>query len=230
MWNSADNGVTVRCRTKEEADTLMQIIQGEVGDKVEASKPKMRNPAFTIVTELGDNFKDEEGRINKAALEKDIKERNFLESSDENLLKVAYTKDIKNGKTLIILETGPGNYRAIKENKVRNKMHLEIGWNSCELREQEPVNQCFNCSKYWHKAATCRYSKGGQPAKRCYKCGENHDGKDCKATKLHCVNCADFNEHFKGSTKHDTGHSARDHKCPMYQNALKKARLLVKYV
>src|SRR5699024_9783112 len=68
MWNSSNNGITIRCRTKEEADELVQVVQSNVGNKVEVAKPKMRNPAFTLVATLEDDFKDDQGRVNKAAL------------------------------------------------------------------------------------------------------------------------------------------------------------------
>lgn len=221
LWKTGGKGITVSCRSKQEADKLVGIISQEIGDKVVASKPKLRNPAFSMLLP-SEKFVD---KSKHDELKREILARNNqLEESDANPIDIVFSKRTKNGNALIFLEVGSKNYHSIIDLGSR----LFVGWELVKLRKRNSVSQCFNCYKFWHKANQCRYEVAGIPGKRCVRCGGAHDGNNCSAPVC-CSNCTDHNKYIKGNGKHNTDHMATDAKCPMRLSANKKAEMLINY-
>lgn len=219
IWKAGGTGVTVGCRSQLDADKLLTIISNKIGDKVTASKPKMRNPTFSMLL-ASDKYVDKDTH---ESLKNEILKLNNLESSDDNPLKIVFSKKTPKGNSLVFMEVGPSNYKAIKSQSSR----IYVGWELVKLREPKPVCQCFNCYKFWHKATVCHYEVAGQQVKRCPRCGGQHDGKNCNAPMC-CPNCSDYNKYTKGN-KHNHEHLATDPKCPIYMSAVKKAKMLINY-
>lgn len=210
--------MSVCCRSSEETDKLRNIITNKLGEEVSAEKPKLRNPSISVMlpsNKFGDKIDDKK-------LVQELRSKNPFWVTD--LLKIVYKRKTKMNDHLIVFELGPWNFKVLKE---KMKMKLHIGWSTIFAREQKSVSQCFNCYKFWHKAGACRFEIDGTLAKRCPKCGGNHEVKNCSAAVC-CPNCTEHNKHARGR-KLDTKHAANDPNCFVYRDAIEKGKSLINY-
>ena len=214
----SNNSVTVCCGMESDTDELSNIITDQIGDKVSVERLKLRNPTVSVLLPLK-HFGNE---VNDEKLLKQLERSNGFYR--DQVLKVVHKRKTKKDDHLVVLEMGPRNFAALKE----QHMKIYVGWGSVTAREQKPVSQCYNCCKFWHKASACKFEINGNKAQRCSRCGGNHDEKTC-TVKICCPNCADYNNKSSRRMKYDTKHSAKDPKCPVYREALAKGKSLINY-
>lgn len=69
---------------------------------------------------------------------------------------------------------------------ISNKVIISLVKHSCE--PAKTITQCYNCQQVGHTHFECKNKTA------CTKCGGDHRFKDCKSTKIFCVNCK--REHF----------------------------------
>ena len=101
------------------------------------------------------------------------------------------------------LEVSPRAFQRIQ----KKGNTLSIWFQECPW-ENFFVDRCFNCLNLDHRSSDCKSKK------RCHKCGNEHDGKDCTAATKTCPICLDHNKLLKvGVPPLNTVHSAFDTKC-----------------
>lgn len=88
---------------------------------------------------------------------------------------------------------------------------IKVGWSVCPLklipRETNPVERCFKCMDFGHRAINC---KGPDRSEHCRKCGEKgHVGRDCLKSPR-CMLC---------KVEEGNAHTTGGFKCPKYQKA-----------
>lgn len=221
IWKSG-GGVSVCCRSQEEATKLVDIISDQVGSHVTASKPVLRNPTFTMLLST-DKYVD---KSTYERLENEIIARNpQIVINQGTDLEIVHSLKTRNHNSLVFMKVSPEVYRTII-NCMRSKIY--VGWELVKLREQCPISQCYDCHKFGHKSNSCIYEVDGQHAKRCSRCGGSHEASGCNAP-LCCSNCSDANKYVKGRVKHETNHSSTDLNCPMRLNAIRKAKMYINY-
>lgn len=93
---------------------------------------------------------------------------------------------------------------------------LFIGFNSCKVEKYVNVVRCYNCWRYSHKKAYCKFNK------TCGICTGNHDVKDCPNDKKECINC--MSEAKRNKTQMNTNHTSFDKSCPCYIKLLEKIK------
>ena len=72
---------------------------------------------------------------------------------------------------------------------IKNGFHIDCFHHAAErFCPQFQIKQCYNCCDYGHQATHCKR----QP--RCGKCGDKHNTRECKNTKVYCVQCGGAHE------------------------------------
>ena len=124
------------------------------------------------------------------------------------------------------MEVSPDNYQTIR----RNRYKLFAFWSVVSLRDQLPTTQCHNCQRFGHKARNCKHELNGESAKRCRKCGGNHDHGSC-SSPTSCCNCVHYNllASKRSWNQVDINHCADDKNCPMLIKAMNNACSHINY-
>lgn len=214
------HGVSVLCRSKDEAERLKNEINNTQNDKFTTSTPKKKNPSFSmLITGTGREMEK---------VKKDIFSKNDFLKGHESELKIVHHFTTKNSNTIVIFEVSPLVYQSV----INNNSELYIGWSRVSLREQCPTSQCFNCFRFGHKAKNCNYKVNDQKASRCAKCSKGHAPESSCTEPLCCPNCTDYNllATRRHMNTHPTNHSAKDESCPCRVQAIKRARAYINYV
>lgn len=223
LWKTSKHGVTVCCRTQNEAEKLASVVNQQMAKDFVATKKQPKNPSVTILLTEG-RYADKELY---PGLLKDILEKNdFFENSENNPLKIVHGYRTRQGNAIVVLEMGAKNFHGLKQ--AGNKIFAALDY--CRARERDPVVRCFGCQRYGHKRGKCVYAINGKKAMRCARCGGNHDvgfGDTVCKEEPKCVNCADQNR-FAGSNN-PIGHESRDPKCPMHARAERRAKNEINY-
>lgn len=76
------------------------------------------------------------------------------------------------------------------------------------IKEYFNIALCFKCCNFGH---VIKYCTGNEV---CFKCGQNHQGRDCTEETLDCPNC-------KRLKLHDRNHTARNPNCPAFLQKIK---------
>lgn len=102
-------------------------------------------------------------------------------------------------------------------NEIRRRDRVYVGWQSCRLKDYNPLVRCFKCQQYGHVAKYCRNKNV------CPHCAEQHEEAACrnKNRPPKCPNCL--------TARRDPNHSLTDAKCPEYARATKIAYEKVDY-
>lgn len=175
-------------------------------------KPKKRNPRVMVY--------DVEVPEDMQELVEDVYQQNFRDSEiDIDTFKSEFhyvhryrKKDPKDTRASLVIECS-----ARIRNLVRSKDRLYIGWQSCRIKDYNPLVRCFKCQSYGHVA---KYCKGKT---NCSHCAEEHEFVQCpnKDKPPKCVNCA--------AAKKDPNHEMMSAKCPEYIRATKIAYERIDY-
>ena len=102
-------------------------------------------------------------------------------------------------------------------NVLRRRDRLFVGWQSCRVKDYNPVVRCYKCLLYGHISKYCR---GKQ---MCSHCTGEHNVKDCnkKDQQATCINCK--------LNKKDYQHSTGSKGCTEYDRACRIALEKVDY-
>lgn len=216
MKDIRNGGVSVLLRTDREAARFEEFINEKKGKELKTEIPTKRNPTFSMLLPGLDHDIDNV-----------VETMCFRESERPGAIKPVHSFRTKNNNTVIIIEVTPSVRQTIIENNYKSC----IGWSVVTLREQTNVTQCFNCQRFGHKKNKCKHKKDDQLARRCVRCGENHDDINCTAAPT-CANCTDHNKFVakrRSGTPHLATHAANSKSCPMYLKAVERSRAYVRY-
>jgi hypothetical protein len=208
------NGISILCRSKEEAKELHNQLTEECRELV-SKQPQLRDPRFSFFLPGVDydivDIKEEIVKKNPTIRENDIELTNLTKT--------------KNGNTIAYVNTKPDAYRVIKEYGFRLYVYFEC----VNLRKMPATSQCFNCGRFGHNSKKCLFTLNDNPAKQCLRCGENHTYLGCTNAPK-CSNCNHKNANTKNDNLLKVDHSANDPNCPCFKRAMKQAELQINYV
>lgn len=204
-------GVMIEAEGQDQLDKIKGCGQ-LAGQGLVFDKPTRKSPRVMIY--------DVEVPTNMDELIEDIYCQNLSGSGMEletfkKESKVVHTykkKDPKDTRATLVLECSPE-----VRNIVRTRDRLYIGWQSCRVKDYNPVVRCYKCQQYGHVAKYCRNKSV------CSHCAENHDIKECKNKNrpAKCSNCI--------MAKRAADHQLNDSKCPEYIRATRIAHEKVDY-
>lgn len=212
------SGLSLLCRTRDEAKVLTEILKNQQKDTLQVKAPVKRNPTFTFLI----NGRD----VNLVELKSDLSEQNEILNDPESF-GLVHSYSTTRGNTIVVMEVSSGVYKSL----CADGFFLFAGMCKVTLREQSAITQCHKCNRYGHKKTKCYYMVDGEPATRCLNCAGNHDNSQNCTGVTCCSNCKDFNDfalkrHWK---LHNTDHKANDQECPMRLKALERARAYINY-
>lgn len=205
-----DRGILIETGSEDEMHKLTSEINTRLGDRLEATKHRLRKPRMIIF-----NVPTESTIQNIAATI--INQNPEIQTNGENIEAKYKFKDRK-GRDNIVIEVGPKTRQQILQLK------LKLGWEICNAADYLVPTRCYKCSRYNHRHNEC---KGEET---CPLCTGSHKMKECTAeTNEHkCINCITYNRYSK-KEKIDENHSALNKKCPSLQAVLTKYRNNIDY-
>lgn len=175
-------------------------------------KPKKRNPRVMIY--------DVELPEDQGEFVEDVYAQNFGEAKMDletfrNEFRYVHKykkKDPKDTRVSLVIETS-----ARVRNLLRMRDRIFIGWQSCRLKDYNPLVRCFKCQAFGHVSKYCK----GQNV--CPHCAEDHVLTECpnKEKPLICPNCT--------AAKKDANHAISNPKCPEFIRATKIAYERIDY-
>ena len=205
MVNMVSSAINLR---KENPLEISKFIDDKVG-RVERVFPG-RNDSINVICEMAQAniltgckmYKKSAIKIKKVEKEKFIK--GIIHGVDKSIDKVSLGQLTSEGYNILntfILHSKTEVQSVVitfKGESLPNKVFL--GYRAYTVKQFIPRPlRCFKCQRFGHVSTKCQH----QP--RCYKCGEEHDGRECsKPQEEHkCCNCG-------------SPHSAAYNKCPEY--------------
>ena len=214
-----NNGVSILCRTQNEAKTLAEVIRAKVDSQVDIKTHTKRNPTLTMLLQGKDHVLGD--------LKEDILLKNNIPGGADSI-DLVNLRGTDNGNTVVVMVVSPETYKALAANDFK----LYVGWTRVKLRERDPISQCWSCHRFGHESWKCRFQIDGKSVSICSRCGKNHknDEEACKAD-LCCPLCTHHNTFAekRGWKKLDTKHGARFAVCPIRVRALGRAKALINY-
>ncbi|XP_046869032.1 uncharacterized protein LOC124461559 [Drosophila willistoni] len=83
---------------------------------------------------------------------------------------------------------------------------IEVGWDTCPIRERQAQKRCYKCLCFGHKADSCTSAK--DRTNWCLRCGQtDHKAATCNNNPV-CFNCVD-------AKRMDASHYTGSRRCPM---------------
>lgn len=175
-------------------------------------KPKKRNPRVMIY--------DVEMPEDPQIFVEDVHNQNFRDSNiDLETFRREFKcvhrykkKDQQDLRVSLVIECS-----ARVRNLIRSRDRVYIGWQSCRLKDYNPLVRCFKCQSFGHVAKYCRGKN------TCSHCAEEHEFTACpnKGHPPKCANCV--------AAKRDPDHSLSSPKCLEFIRATKIAYERVDY-
>lgn len=210
-------GINVKRVTKTARGLMIETEGHDQLDRIEkcsalknkgliVEKPRKKLPRIMIY--------DVESADQEDTIVQDIYKQNF-ENSDldldafKNEFRCVHKyrhKDLKDERSNWVVEC-----TARVRNIVRTRERIYIGWQSCRLKDYNPLVRCFKCQSFGHTSRVCRGKE------TCSHCAGEHDIAHCpkKAEQPQCSNCL--------RAKKDPHHPVNSAKCPELQRATRIA-------
>ena len=158
----------------------------------------------------------------------------FREEDKENIIKNMIARneflqtisDVDKKIDLIFTKQAAGNtvhYILKCEPEVRALIHknydkIKLQWGIYKVRDRYHTFMCFHCQRFGHLEAKCPVKNRNENA-HCYKCAGPHMSKDCNSNDKKCINCVRYK-------KEDTGHTAINSCCPVFQGEIERIRIM----
>lgn len=198
--------IIYKCATESDATKLEDSLKMRFGPKVKVAPVKSSDPRFKIVGVSSSKIDPPQFLLN-------LKEQNpWLRNADISITD-SFDIPTMNGKykNIIIACDLQTLKRALEKGSVI------VGLDSKNVFEYIEILQCFNCQRFGHVAATCRFS----PC--CKICSEDHLSRLCgEGAKPCCANCKREN---KNGSSFNTNHRASDERCPSRSNRIEALKV-----
>lgn len=205
--NLPKGGIELKCKNVSEQSKLHAKTIIELGNDYAVVIPKPRNPKIRVEN-MSEKFTD----VNIITSMK--KQNEFLKDSD---MKVLHIFEVKHTESYgAIIEVDPNTFK-----KLMSEKKVDIGTNTCVVKESLSVLRCFKCCGYNHKSNVCKNKKA------CLRCGGEHIIKECKATRNECINCKVLAEKLNENL--DVNHPAWSKACTVMQRNIDKAKRRINY-
>lgn len=185
-------GVIITTTSKEASGRLETQLQQKMRN-VQVKRPKENKYPIKLIGV------DEEEDADSLP-EKIIGQNNLL--CDPEDMVVRKTWKGKQGTTVVLGLSKKGL------EALRNKTHLNIGWNRCRFYDHFYLPRCTRCAEHGHSSNEC------DSPNRCVKCGsQGHHPDNCERG-LHCYACE------KENRTPSRAHSMMSWECPVFLEKL----------
>lgn len=186
-------GIVITSTSKKGLQRLEEFIKqdDELGKKLKTRQPKGKQLEIKVIG-IDEEMENED-------ILRRIVQQNELDCSLENV-QVTRTWKGKNGKTAIValdVQAWQG---------IKDKSHLNIGWERCPVYDNTFVPRCTFCAKYGH---TQRWCQARSP--KCTECGGAHHYKECRVEEYECRICME-----EGTEADAANHSMMAMTCPTF--------------
>lgn len=201
-----DGGILIACKSKEENEKIMKLVQETMSDSYAVKEVAGINPRLCIVG-LSEKYTEE-------MLQYQIRNCNpeiFSKYSDCKIVKIFPTK--KNAAIFQAVSQIDRNVYDI----ILKADNLFVGYDSCRVYDALEVSRCYNCNEFNHSSKSCNNSLS------CPLCGGNHNVKSCRSQLRNCTNCVKLSGAQGSTTSCD--HAVWDRSvCTAYKIALTKLK------
>lgn len=204
-------GVLIEAEGLDQLDKIRACAQ--LADKgLTFEKPKKRNPRIMIYDV---DMPEDPNELIEDVYKQNIESTEIDIDTFKTEFKCVHTYKRKDPKDLRVTMVAECSARV--RNLVRARDRLYIGWQSCRVKDFNPLVRCFKCQSFGHVAKYCR----GKHV--CPHCAEDHEAKECKNGNRppKCANCS--------AAKKNPDHSINDPKCPEFARATKIAHERIDY-
>lgn len=204
-------GVMVETENVEQLEKFKECR--ELADKgLVFEKPKKRSPRLMVY--------DVEPAEDAVAMIEDIYDQNM---ADQDIDLETFKREFKIVHEYKRKDPGDSRLALVVEctarvrNVIRRNDRIYVGWQSCRIKDYNPLVRCYKCQSFGHVAKYCKNKVV------CPHCAEGHEGKECKNKNrpARCANCL--------SAKKDSGHAIGHPRCPEYVRATKIAHEKIDY-
>jgi len=207
--------IILGCESEREMEKLRDTAREKLGEDFKITEPKGSIPKLKVVN-VG-----EELQLDDVILIDTIKKQNKI----DNKLYIKIVKRMVKGRSDDNTQAGgkrkEGGSLILEVDERTQELLLRrekinIGWRKCLVFDHYSVKRCFKCWSYYHIAKNCKREE------TCHKCAENHKVRDCKASKIRCVNCMHRIKTY--NLKINEEHNALSRKCPTFIKALEEEK------
>lgn len=163
-------------------------------------------PHIDIIGEVVDKDQQNKEKIyNETILKPAMQEALQTEQPDYVIKKILYSN--KNTETIdLVIDVTKSDSDLLKTKQ------LYIGLNRCRAKNFIDTPRCYRCQGFGHLARDCVNEEN------CAKCAGSHNTKNCKSSKICCINCQNINkEHSNKGKQLDIDHYAYENKCSTYR-------------
>lgn len=209
-WFPTKEGrVVLTCSDEAQKNKIATAAKAATG--IEVRERNIQNPRL-VITGVYKEHKEED-LINMILMENDDIEAQFGDDFRCNFREVGVRKCRNDNKVNITFEARLDIFKYLIR---KERIYLDMA--HVIIEEALTVVQCYRCNKYGHIAKFC------QGVATCQFCGGSHDGRDCEATVMDCINCRTVRV-----PQEERRHSARDHMCPIFVRKENMARRNINY-
>lgn len=148
---------------------------------------------------------------NEETIIKQIKKQNQHIPADASIVVIKTLEHTRNGNTnyTLIIETDIDTYK-----KILTQEKLSVQWDRCRVFEHLYVSRCYKCLGFAHSSKVCTKKQA------CYKCGGEHEKKDCTSKIIKCINCVNAVKNLNLDL--DVAHEAYSSECIVWRRRLER--------
>lgn len=206
---AAKGGVIVECDTLESTVKVRSKISERLGPEFIVTAPGKRIPKIYIF-----GMSDE---LSVGDIESQVRAQNRDVFSDDSIAKVVTSFKVGRSSSFgAKLQLDPASFR-----KAIMAGRLNVGWDSCVIREAFDLVRCFKCNGFNHMASSCTATRS------CSKCSGDHFLSDCISDVAQCVNCLSANKSLKVNL--NPNHAASSVDCPVYKRKIEMEKRVTDY-
>lgn len=233
LKKGSKGAVIVGCDTGEEIKKLKDVVQEELGEKLEILESQKRKYKLKVINVGKEELElDEENLITTMIRQNKIvaERKGFQMKIEKRIVKgrlngrkeETRTGDGHRGGGEERGGSGEGGGSLILEvddathKELINREKINLGWKKCRIFNYVQIRRCFKCWGFYHIARNCTREVV------CHKCAGNHRDSECKETIKKCINCMHKIRNF--NLKINDEHDALDLKCPTYTRAIQEEK------
>lgn len=205
-----DGKVAVRFNSRDQQEAVENRV-GQAGNDITITTKGKARPKLTFTGVIAGYREDE---LLKMVHDENEDIRQHFGQAFITETRLVNRKKCRNDRREnVTIETNPEIFKHCMR---KGQVYIDLA--VVHVEEASQVVVCFNCHKFGHVRKYCTSPR------TCHHCGGAHQGSDCRAKWLDCMNCR-----LAGMHMDDRRHNARDKNCPIYKRKERIAREQTQY-